>query len=64
MQLFAYMGYEPWEAYNILKMEDIMDFDELMPALMTSHTASSSDTGRPTVEDDINKEGNVGQAQN
>ena len=28
MQLFAYMGYEPWEAYNILKMEEIMNFDK------------------------------------
>ncbi|WP_297136144.1 hypothetical protein [Terrisporobacter sp.] len=64
MQLFAYMGYEPWEAYNILKMEEIMNFDELMPALMTSHTASSSDVGRTTVADDPDKSGNVGQAQN
>lgn len=64
VQLYAYMGYEPWEAYNILKMEEMMNFDEMMPALMTSHTASSSDVGRPTVEDDLNKEGNVGQAQN
>lgn len=64
MQLFAYMGYEPWEAYNILKMEEMMNFDVLMPSMMTSHTASKGDNGRPTVEDDPSKEGNVGQAQN
>ena len=44
------MGRTPLEAYNLLRMEDLMGDNEYMQPLMNSHTMSGSDmedNGRP-----------------
>lgn len=62
LQMFAYMGLEPKELFDVLNTEDLIDIDDRLRPLMTSHTAKSSDNGRPKASDDTPN--TVGDAQN
>lgn len=59
LEYMALQGYTPLEAINILQVESQVDFDPMMSPLMTSHTATGSETaGRPTASEssgDINR---------
>ena len=51
LKYLALLGYSPLVAFNILIQEELMGIDDMMICKMTSHTASSSDTGRPKNKD-------------
>lgn len=44
----ALQGYTPLDSINIIKYEDMLGLSDVLKPLMTSHTASSSDSGRPS----------------
>ena len=57
LELQALMGRTPLEAYNLLRMEDLMGDNEYMLPLMNSHTMSGSDiedNGRPDKAEETN----------
>lgn len=53
LKYFATLGLEPYEALCIINQEKLMNIDEYLPSMMSSHTASSSDMeqGHPTAEE-------------
>ena len=44
----ALMGHTPLDAINIIKYEDMLGLNTLLQPLMTSHTMTSEDVGRPS----------------
>ena len=69
--MLALQGYTPLDAYNILKMESIMDFDEYVTPLMNSHTMSGEEVkengdkgGRPTASEKSGDPNRVPEADN
>lgn len=63
-QYFATLGMTPLETYNTLKYEELSKIGEKMLPLMTSHTMSSSDIGRPINEDNLDSVTNTGESIN
>ena len=59
--MLALQGYTPLDAYNILKMEDLMKFEDFMSPLANSHTMTGEEVkenGRPNKAEetgDINR---------
>lgn len=51
LKYFATLGLEPYEALCIINQEKIMNLDEYLPSMMSSHTATSSEAGHPTAEE-------------
>lgn len=53
LKYFATLGLEPYEALCIINQEKLMNIDDFLPPMMSSHTASSSDMeqGHPTAEE-------------
>ena len=71
LEMLALQGYTPLDAYNILKMESIMDFDEYITPLMNSHTMSGEEVkengdkgGRPTASEESGDPNRVPEADN
>ena len=54
----ALQGYTPLDAINVIKYEEMLGLNEVLKPLMTSHTAKSSDPGRPS---NSNTEGSLTQ---
>lgn len=44
----ALQGYSPLDSINVIKYEDMLGLNDVLKPLMTSHTASSNDSGRPS----------------
>ena len=59
LQMLASQQLEPYQAYNMLKQEEMMKLNDTLLPLMTSHTmtgSESSESGRPAIsETDPNK---------
>ena len=64
LKYLALLGYSPLTAFNILRQEELMQLDDLMTCKLTSHTASSSDVGRPENKDNEDVELDVPLADN
>ena len=43
LAMLALQGYTPLDAYNILKMEDLMKFEDFMSPLANSHTMTGEE---------------------
>ena len=55
LEMLAVSGKTPLEAYNVLKMEELMSISEEMTPLANAHTQDSSelnDNGRPSADEE------------
>ena len=66
LKYLATLGLEPYEALCILNQEKLMGIDELMPAMLSSHTATSEDLnqGRPSASESETSDTNQSESQN
>ena len=69
--MLALQGYTPLDAYNILKMEDLMKFEDFMSPLANSHTMSGEEVkengdkgGRPTTQEESGNPNRMPEADN
>ena len=54
LEFIATQGYEPNDGLSLLKMEKLLELDELLTPKKSSHTLSKNDVGRPTKETEVN----------
>lgn len=68
LEYLGLCGYSPLEALNILQIESILDFSNLMMPLMNSHTMSGTDIqgegGRPTAGEQSGDPNRAPEAEN
>lgn len=60
----AILGYTPLDAINIPKFEKMLEIDEMLRPLMTSHTATSSEPGRPSNSEVEGSTTQTGESEN
>lgn len=69
LQMLASQQLEPYQAYSVIKQEELMDLNNKLLPMVTSHTMTGDETnndtgGRPTVKEETGDINKAGQAQN
>lgn len=66
LKYFATLGLEPYEALCIINQEKLMNIDDFMPPMLSSHTATSEDLdqGRPNADETDTSDTNQSESQN
>jgi len=69
LQMLASQQLEPYQAYNVIKQEELMDLNNKLLPMVTSHTMTGDETnndtgGRPSVKEETGDGNRTGQAQN
>lgn len=59
----ALQGYTPLEALNLLLNEEMLELNDLMLPMQTSHTLSNEEKGRPSNSDDPDSNTNTGESE-
>lgn len=63
LQMLASQQLEPFQAYNVIKQEELMDLNNKLLPMVTSHTMTG-DGGRPNVKEDSGDPNKATESQN